>query len=136
MAPQLNDLCTLIQVFDMAVSVEFYCGTLGFTIAQQSPVFDQPYRHFNWALLRRGDISLMLNTAYEADGRPPSPDPGRIAAHGDTILYFACPDVDDAFRQLKSAGVAVAPPTIAPYGMKQVHFSDPDGYAICLQWPG
>jgi glyoxylase I family protein len=29
----------------------------------------------------------------------------------------------------------VKPPLVAPYGMKQLNLSDPDGYALCLQWP-
>jgi catechol 2,3-dioxygenase-like lactoylglutathione lyase family enzyme len=135
MAPQLTDLCTLIQVFDMTTSVEFYCGKLAFAIVQQSPLIEEPYRHFNWVLLQRGDVRLMLNTAYEAPERPDAIDPERRAAHADTILYFGCRDVDDAYRQLTAAGVAMRPPKIAPYGMKQISFEDPDGYGICLQWP-
>jgi glyoxylase I family protein len=119
----------------MDEAVAFYCGYLGFEIAQQSPVLEHPYRHFNWALLRRGSVQLMLNTAYEADDRPAARDMSRRAVHGDTILYFDCPDVDGAYTALKAAGLAVSPPTTAPYGMKQLSFTDPDGYAICLQWP-
>jgi hypothetical protein len=26
-------------------------------------------------------------------------------------------------------------PKIAPYGMKQMYLTDPDGYGICFQWP-
>jgi glyoxylase I family protein len=119
----------------MDEAVAFYCGYLSFEIAQQSPVLEHPYRHFNWALLRRGSVQLMLNTAYEADDRPAARDMSRRAVHGDTILYFDCPDVDGAYTALKAAGLAVSPPTTAPYGMKQLSFTDPDGYAICLQWP-
>ena len=35
----------------------------------------------------------MLNTMYEADDRPPAPDPARTAAHRDTTFYFGCADV-------------------------------------------
>lgn len=119
----------------MDEAVAFYRDYLGFEIAQQSPVLERPYRHFNWALLRRGSVQLMLNTAYEADDRPATRDASRHTAHGDTILYFDCPDVDGAYAALKAAGLEVGPPSIAPYGMKQLSFLDLDGYAICLQWP-
>jgi catechol 2,3-dioxygenase-like lactoylglutathione lyase family enzyme len=135
MTLSINGLCTLIQVYDMDEAVAFYRGTLGFEIAQHSPVLERPYHHFNWALLRRGSVQLMLNTAYEADVRPAARDASRQAAHGDTILYFDCPDVDGAYAALKAAGLGVSPPSVAPYGMKQLSFTDPDGYAICLQWP-
>jgi catechol 2,3-dioxygenase-like lactoylglutathione lyase family enzyme len=128
-------LCPLIQVFDMLESVRFYSEHLGFEIDHQSPGQDHPYEHFNWALLKRGEIELMLNTAYEADLRPPARDPARTKAHGDTTLYFGCPDVDEAYELLRSQGLKLNKPTVAPYGMKQLAFTDPDGFRICLQWP-
>jgi glyoxylase I family protein len=134
MPPQIAGLCPLIQVFDMLESVRFYRDRLGFEIAHQSPHQERPYPHFNWAWLKRGDAELMLNTAYEADERPPARDTARQVAHDDTTLYFACPDVDGAYELLKAAGLNLKPPRVAPYGMKQLSFHDPDGYGICLQW--
>jgi hypothetical protein len=32
-------------------------------------------------------------------------------------------------------GLTVKPPTIAPYGMKQLSVADPDGYVVRFQWP-
>ena len=78
-------------------------------------------------------VELMLNTAYEADHRPGTPEPARVAAHKDTGLFFACPDVDGAHVHLRAQGIDIEPPTIAPYGMKQLYLRDPDGYEICLQ---
>jgi uncharacterized glyoxalase superfamily protein PhnB len=49
-------------------------------------------------------------------------------------LYFGCPDVDGAYRHLKAKGVAVDPPKVAWYGMKQLYLTDPDGFGICFQW--
>jgi glyoxylase I family protein len=77
----------------------------------------------------------MLNTAYEADQRPASPDPARVAAHEDTCLYFGCEDLDAAYQYLCNRGVKAREPKIAPYGMKQLYFRDPDGYGLCFQWP-
>ena len=31
-------------------------------------------------------------------------------------------------------GIDVTPPRVAPYGMKQLYVSDPDGYLLCFQW--
>jgi hypothetical protein len=45
------------------------------------------------------------------------------------------PGYRDAYQQLKAAGIAAKPPSIAPYGMMQLYFNDPDGYGLCLQWP-
>ena len=135
MPPQINSLCPLIQVFDMVESLGLYCEVVGFEVHRQAPWLDVPYRHCNWVWLKRGEAELMLNTAYEADERPASRDTARVEAHRDTVLYLSCPDVDDAYRQLKEGGVALEPPVVAPYGMKQLTLSDPDGYLICSQWP-
>jgi catechol 2,3-dioxygenase-like lactoylglutathione lyase family enzyme len=124
----------MIQVFDMLESVRFYREHLGFEIEKQSPLFEQPYEHFNWALLKRGDVELMINTAYDADRRPASRDAARSSAHRDTALYFACPDVDEAYAFLRSQGLDVKAPTIS-HGMKGFHLTDPDGFVICLHWP-
>jgi glyoxylase I family protein len=131
---EIAGLCPLLQVFDMLESVRFYEKYLGFEVIAKSPLIEQPYVHFNWAQLKRGSIELMLNTAYEGADRPASREPARVAVHDDTILYFGCPDVDSAYRQLTDAGLALDPPKVAPYGMRQLYFRDPDGYAICLQW--
>lgn len=130
----LTGLCPLIQVYDMLESVVFYERTLGLEIIAHAPRFEMPYPHFNWAHLKRDAAELMLNTLYEADQRPAARDPARQAAHADTILYFGCPDVDAAWRMLTEAGLALEPPRAAPYGMRQLYFRDPDGYALFLQW--
>jgi glyoxylase I family protein len=135
MSPKIEGLCPLIQVFDMVESLAFYCDVLGFEVHQNAPWFDEPYRHCNWVWLKRGPAELMLNTAYEADERPASRDPSLRRAHRDTGFYLGCPDIDDAYQELKSAGIAVKPPVVTPYGMKQLTLNDPDGYVLCLQRP-
>ena len=128
----IDGMVPLLQVFDMARSVGFYRDVLGLDVVSTSEL--RARDDFDWCLLRRGGVELMLNTAYESDSRPPTPDAARVAAHRDTALFFACPDVDGAYESLRARGVAARPPTIAPYGMKQLYLQDPDGYEICLQW--
>ena len=131
MALQIEGVCPLLQVFDMPASISFYRDGLGFEIVDSTPPGDE----WDWAWLRLNDADLMLNTAYEAPHRPPSPDPARVQAHSDTVLFFGCPDVDAAYAHLQAHGFGVEPPTVAPYGMKQLNVTDPDGYRLCFQWP-
>jgi glyoxylase I family protein len=126
-----NGPCPLLQVFDMPTSIRFYRDVLGLEVTSQS----RPGDYFDWALLKGKGVELMLNTAYEEDSRPPVPDPARVAAHGDTILYFGCEDLDGLYPHLCGHGVNVKPPKVAPYGMKQLYVTDPDGYGLCFQWP-
>ena len=131
MAIEIQHLAPLLQVFDMPTSLKFYCEGLGFEIALTDR---KPAPNFDWVMLRLSGLDLMLNTAYEADERPPAPDRVRISAHEDTCIYFACPDVDGAYQHLKARGIKSREPKIAPYGMKQLYLTDPDGYLLCFQW--
>jgi glyoxylase I family protein len=135
MAVDIHGLAPLLQVFDMPTSVHFYRDLLGFALVQTSQPLSEKADDVNWAMLRLNDSTVMLNTAYEPEYRPPAPDPARIAAHTDVCLYFGCPDVDQACRQLRALGLDVKEPTIAPYRMRQLYLKDPDGYDLCFQWP-
>jgi glyoxylase I family protein len=128
---QVSGVVTLLQVFDMPTSLQFYRDLLGFELIQRS----QPVDQCGWAWLRKGDAEIMLNTAYEDADRPPAPDPKRQKAHEDTILFFGCSDLDGACTYLRSKGIDATEPKTAPYGMRQIWFRDPDHYGICFQWP-
>jgi catechol 2,3-dioxygenase-like lactoylglutathione lyase family enzyme len=133
-ALKLTALTPLISVFDMPGALAFYRDRLGFQIVAHSPEIEAPEgRFFHWVWLKLGAADLMLNTAYDAGERPPVRDPARVAAHVDTGLFFSCPDVDEAYATLKAAGLDLAPPRVAPYGMKQLWLTDPDGYQLCFQ---
>jgi uncharacterized glyoxalase superfamily protein PhnB len=127
----IHGIAPLIQVFDMPTALRFYRDVLGFKVSATS----EPGDDCNWAHLKLNGAELMLNTAYEADRRPPAPDPARTAGHGDTCLFFGCDDLDAAYQHLRAHGLNVKEPRIAPYGMKQLWFTDPDGYGLCFQWP-
>jgi catechol 2,3-dioxygenase-like lactoylglutathione lyase family enzyme len=127
----MRGLCPLIQVFDMPTSVRFYRDILGFELVSHAPLHGPD--DFGWCLLRSGQAELMLNTAYDRGERPAEPDPRRIGAH-DTCMYIGCPDVDAAYEYLLAKGVALKPPQVAHYGMKQLYLGDPDGFGVCFQW--
>ncbi len=50
----------------------------------------------------------MLNTAYEPEERPSTPEPERVAGHTDAALFLGCPDVDGAYQYLRSKGLNIA----------------------------
>lgn len=132
MSIDVRHVCTLLQVFDMPSSVRFYRDILSFEIVETSA---REGDHFDWGLLRLKDTYVMLNTAYEAHERPALPDPARVSAHGDTCLYFGCPDPDAVYRHLLAHGLKVQAPKNASYGMRQLNVTGPDGYQLCFQWP-
>ena len=127
----IRGLCPLLQVFDMPTSLRFYRDVLGFAEVSKSGTGDDVH----WAWLRHGDADVMLNTAYDDGQRPPTPDPARVAAHADTGLFMGCEDLEGAYASLVLAGGEGPASRPAPYGMKQLFATDPDGYELCFQWP-
>jgi len=137
MTIEIQGTSTLLQVFDMPAAVRFYRDVLGFAIANRSPTYaiKAGVELFHWAMLRRPGAEVMLNTAYDEGERPATPERPRVAAHGDTILYFHCPDLDAAYAHMQEHGVTCVHHSTARYGMRQLSFRDPDGYGIVLQHP-
>jgi glyoxylase I family protein len=133
MSLEVNGLAPLLQVFDMPVAIRFYRDVLGFTLTGKSPALSETPDHVNWSMLELNGATIMLNTAYDPEDQPSAPEPSRWAAHPDTCIYFGCPDVDGAYNYLRSMGLNPAPPKVAPYGMKQLYLTDPDGYGLCFQ---
>ena len=130
MAIEIRGLSPLIEVWDMPTSLVFYRDKLGFRVIDDSGRGDES----GWVMLELGDATVMLNTAYDEGERPDKLDAARVAAHRDTCIYFGCPDIDGAYEHIKAQGVECNPPTVAPYGMKQLYVSDPDNYNLCFQW--
>lgn len=131
MTLDVRGMAPLLQVFDMPTAIGFYRDILGFELVATSGGGEQS----DWVLLRRDGVELMLNTAYEADARPPTSNAARIASHSDIGLFFGCSDIEGAYAYLVAKGVNAEPPKVAPYGMKQLYVTDPDGYVLCFQWP-
>ena len=127
----INGARPLLQVFDMPSSLVFYRDKLGFSLVDSSGQGDNS----GWVLLKLNDAELMLNTAYEDDKRPSSPDPLRIKHHDDTAIYFGCPDVDATYDCLIEKGLTASKPCITQYGWKAMDITDPDGYRLCFHWP-
>jgi glyoxylase I family protein len=130
MSIALEGFAPLLQVYDMGRSLAFYRDVLGFQIVASAPP-DSP--EIQWCTLALGEVAIMLNTAYEPDHRP-APEPLRREDRGLT-LYFGCSDVDAAYDYLLTRSIAVEPPQTTPYGMRQLHVRDPDGFELCLQHP-
>ena len=126
MAITVGAVTPLLEVFDLPASVAFYRDVLGFAMVSG----DESW----WCMLRSGEATLMLNTAYEPGGRPPEPEPKRFRGHGDTSLYFDA-DPDGVHAHLREKGWPVTEPEDTSYGMRQVSTKDPDGFQLCFIRP-
>ena len=130
----VKGLAPLLQVFEMPTAIRFYRDVLGFTVTGTSPALSDNPDHVNWCMLDLNGATIMLNTAYDPEDQPAVPDAARWSGHQDTGLFFGCPDVDGAYQYLLARGVKLNAPKVAPYGMKQLYLTDPDGYGLCFQW--
>ena len=130
----VRGLSPLLSVFDMRKAIHFYRDQIGFTVTGTSPALSEDQDHVNWVTLELSGTTLMLNTAYDPEDQPATPDAARWSGHADTCIYFGCPDVDSAYDYLCAKGLDISPPKVAPYGMKQLYIKDPDGYLLCFQW--
>src|SRR5437763_1631965 len=113
---EVTGLAPLLQVFDMRVAIRFYRDVLGFAVTGTSPALSSDPDHVNWCMLDLNGATVMLNTAYDPEDQPASPDPARWHGHQDTCVFFGCPDVDGAYEYLLSKGIKLHPPKVAPYG--------------------
>jgi glyoxylase I family protein len=114
------------QVKDVARSVAFYTGQLGFHVeTQQLPAF---------ASVSLGDLTLLLS-GPKASGSRPMPD-GRHQEPGGwnrVVLHVA--DLPDQIEALKKAGIHLRNAMeVGPAG-KQIQLEDPDGNPIELFEP-
>lgn len=131
MSIEIQDMTPLIQVFNMPRALAFYRDILGFEVVGDSGDGDDS----SWVWLRLNGSDLMLNDQYEPGHVPPECPPERVRWHDDTCLYFGCPDPAAMYEYLKSKGIELEPPKVAPYGMNQLYLHDADGYGICFQCP-
>ena len=135
MGIELSGCCPLLQVFDMPTALAFYCDVVGFEVESHSGDAADASREWGFCWLRRKGTELMLNTAYDEGERPEKPDAARVAAHGDTCIYFGWEDLDGLYSELRAKGAKASEAKVAPYGWNQLYVTDPDGFGLCFQWP-
>ena len=131
MAIDIRGMVPLLLVHDMPASVALYRDVLGFEVVSASGPDYEP----GWALLHRGGTELMLNGRYQPGEAPVERDPAKMAAHGETALYFGCPDLDGAYRHFRDHGIELREPAMTGYGFRSISLTDPDGYTLIFQWP-
>ncbi len=135
MAFDIKGVCPYFEVYDMPTSLRFYIDQLGFTIVEHSPhLGGDPYR-YHWVCCGSAKRSH-AERRVRIRRRASAPRRTHAAARPrEACLFFGCPDVDGAYAELLARGVKIdREPKVAPYGMKQMYFNDPDGFGLCFQW--
>jgi len=116
MAPpvRLDAFAAVFTVGDVAASLGFYLGRLGFP--EHFRLGDPP----SYAIVERDAVSLHLMPASEAP-----------ETRGRSSIYVFVADVDRLHAELQALGCPIeAPPTDFFYGMREMSVRDPDGNRI------
>ncbi len=117
---------TMIRVFDLDTSIEFYENALGFTLVRKS---DHEHGKFTLAFLDIPNSDAQLELTYNW----PQDEPYDLGSgYGHIALYVE--DMDATIKQIRSAGYDLdRGPKTSPSGKSRMAFiKDPDGYSIEL----
>jgi catechol 2,3-dioxygenase-like lactoylglutathione lyase family enzyme len=110
----------VVEEYDPAI--DFFVGTLGFELAEDSPALTTDGRPKRWVVVRPPGAATGLLLA-RADGEDQAGVVGRQVA-GRVGFFLSVDDFDEAYRRMSAAGVEfVRPPRSEPYGRVAV-FAD------------
>jgi lactoylglutathione lyase len=127
-ASHFRMLHTMIRVFDMDKSIDFYTRLLGMKLLRRK---DYPSGEFTLAFVGYGDETG--NTVIELTHNWPRKEPYTIG-DGFGHLAIGMPDIYGTCERLAKAGVKIPrPPGPMKHGGGPIAFiEDPDGYKIEL----
>ncbi|MEM6487307.1 MAG: VOC family protein [Pseudomonadota bacterium] len=119
-APSLHGIAPIVPVKSVQLSLGFYVDRLGFRVLRKNP-------DNTAALVARGAVRLMLIRV---------PDRKALAATREHLsAYVWAADVDALYAELAPALAGlpdwrVRPPFTQPYGVREFHVKDPDGFLL------
>jgi uncharacterized glyoxalase superfamily protein PhnB len=114
---QFQRVMPVLEISDIALSLVFYEGKLGFDAA----TWGEPP---SFAIVQRGEVTLALALVAA----------GTVTVSRKTwAAYIYVRDVDSLFAELQAAGVVIAdPPENRPYNCREMIVDDPDGHILAF----
>ena len=111
-------------VADVNRSVEFYEGMLGFVKLASVPETGR----FDWAMVGRGPVVVMFQTAASMRHDLPSLD---LSGAGTTAtFYIKVKGLDELLKTIRGKVDLVVPLRKTFYGANEFAIKDPDGYVL------
>jgi catechol 2,3-dioxygenase-like lactoylglutathione lyase family enzyme len=109
----LSLVAIVVKEYDPAI--DFFVGTLGFELVENSPSLTNDGRPKRWVVVRPPGAATGLLLA-QADGEDQAAVIGKQAA-GRVGFFLCVDDFDDAYLRMSADGVQfVGPPRTEPYG--------------------
>lgn len=110
----IKSIIPMLPVSSVAASIAFY-EKLGFLV-------DQRNDDWGWAMLRLGDVRVMLDQSINLHAGIP-----RLS-----VLYVYPDDIVDYHQQARRNGLDIADLEITFYGMTEFRIDDPDGNRLWI----
>ncbi len=107
---KMNRLVPMLPVRNLAASVDFYCGKLGFEVVSRND-------SWGWASLRFDDCELMLDQSIRS----------HLPGPRDAVHYLYPDDVVEYHRRVRANGLDVPDLSETFYGMTEFRIEDSDG---------
>lgn len=119
-------LSVSLTVKDLARSLEFYVGVLGFAEAERH----EREGKLLAVSLKAGDVRILLNQDDGARGWD------RPKGEGFSLQLTTEQNVDEVAAGIKQrGGTLTLEPTDTPWGMRVFRVQDPDGYKLAISTP-
>ncbi len=116
---KLRNLVPVLDVQDVEESIQFYCDTLGFAVQDKVTWGGRT----EWALLRSGQVQLMLCASRTADDDAPLPSDGVFFVYLENVealhVYLGGRGLD---RSLQALDIGLSG--------RDFYLRDPDGYVL------
>ncbi len=116
----IEKLTPMLRTWDLAGSIEFYRGVLGFECEAHDA-------ELGWASMTCGPVSVMLSGPNEHEG---DRAPGFTGS-----LYFRVSNVDELWSRLKDQARVCYPIETFDYGMREFAIYDNNGYLLQFGQP-
>jgi uncharacterized glyoxalase superfamily protein PhnB len=122
----LSQVVPLLQVSNMARSLEYYREALGFDLADTWPEGEPP----RWAHILREGIHFILTVDLGTGGRD------FIAEKGNgVVLYLVTDQLEALYEELVERGALVVQDMVTFGGRTQFSVGDADGYVLAFSEP-
>ena len=111
-------------VADVNNSVDFYERVLGFSKAASVPETGR----YDWAMVQRGPVVVMFQTAASMKHDLPALDLGSSGAAA--TFYIKVKGLDELLKSAQDKVNLVVPLRTTFYGAREFAIKDPDGYVL------
>jgi catechol 2,3-dioxygenase-like lactoylglutathione lyase family enzyme len=118
-----------LTVGDMAKTVDFYRGLLGFEVTMNIPE-EPPYA---WCNMKNGGVEIMFQT--KASIVEEYPDLEDVALGGSFSLFIEVKDINTLYSNVKGKVGFFKDMNKTFYGMWEFAVKDPDGYLLIFAQP-